>query len=137
DQFEKQFAGAIGARHAVSASSGTAALHLALLVQGIEANDEVIVPSLTFIAPANAVRYVGASPTFVDVDPTYWQLDPASVESFLRQRCERRGDAVENRQTGRRVTAILPVHLLGTPVNLEPIRNIAYEFGLRLIEDAT
>jgi perosamine synthetase len=137
DRFEEEFANAIGAKHAVSTSSGTAALHLALLAQGIELGDEVIMPSLTFIAPANAVRYVGAWPTFLDVDRNCWQLDPESVERFLRQGCDMRGDAVHNRHTGRRVTAILPVHLLGTPVNMGPMRELAREFGLRIIEDAT
>jgi perosamine synthetase len=137
DRFEEEFASAVGASHAVSTSSGTAALHLALIVQGIESGDEVIMPSLTFIAPANAVRYVGAWPTFVDVDRNYWQLDPDAVERFLRDRCDARSNGLYNRQTGRRVTAILPVHLLGTPVNMGPIRELAREFGLTVIEDAT
>lgn len=137
DQFESEFARAVGARHAVSASSGTAALHLAMIVQGVERDDEVLMPAISFIAPANAVRYVGAWPTFLDVDQNYFQLDPAQVDRFLRQRCEIRGGSVYNRTTGRRVTAILPVHILGTPVNLGPIRELAQEFGLRLIEDAT
>jgi perosamine synthetase len=137
DRFEGEFAEAVGARFAVSVTSGTAALHLSLVLSGIRRDEEVILPSLTFIAPANAVRYVGAWPTFVDVDPDYWQLDPAAVDRFLRRGCARVDGRLVNRKTGRAVSAILPVHLLGNPVDLDSIRGLAAEFDLQLIEDAT
>ena len=137
DRFEQDFAAAVDARFAVSVTSGTAALHLSLILAGVGADEEVILPSLTFIAPANAVRYVGAWPVFLDVDRDYWQLDPAAVERFLRTGCERKNGKVVNRATGRAVTAILPVHLLGNPVDLDAMRRLAIEFDLKLIEDAT
>src|SRR5690242_7014358 len=74
----------VGTPFAVATNSGTAALHVALLVAGVEPNDEVIVPDLTFIAPVNAIRYCGAYPVFTDVEPEYWQLDPDKVETFLK-----------------------------------------------------
>jgi perosamine synthetase len=137
DRFEREFADAVGARFAVSVTSGTAALHLALILSEVKADEEVILPSLTFIAPANAVRYVGAWPALLDVDPDYWQLDPLAVDRFLRRDCVRKAGKLVNRKTGRTVSAILPVHLLGHPVDLDAIRNLAAEFDLRLIEDAT
>src|SRR5947208_2864373 len=84
ERFERQFAATLGVTHAVATASGTAALHTALLVAGVRPGDEVVLPSLSFIAPANTVRYVGAWPTFVDVDPHYWQLDPSELRDFVR-----------------------------------------------------
>jgi perosamine synthetase len=137
DRFEREFAEAVAAKFAVSVTSGTAALHLALVLSGVQRDEEVVMPSLTFIAPANAVRYVGAWPAFIDVDPDYWQLDPAAVDRFLRRDCVRDSGKVVNRATGRTVTAILPVHLLGHPVDLDALRDLSSEFNLSLIEDAT
>ena len=137
DRFERTFAEAVGVRHAVAVASGTAALHVALLVSGIEPGVEVILPALTFIAPANAVRYTGAWPTFVDVEEEYAQIDPVQIEAFLREDCRVSQGAVWNRRTGRRVAAILPVDLLGHPCDLDRIQLLATEFGLAVIEDAT
>lgn len=135
--FEEEFAGAIGAAHAVAVSSGTAALHLSLLVVGVQPDDEVVLPSLTFIAPANAVRYVGAFPSFVDVDPDYWQLDPGALRTFLEQACHPGPNGPVNESTGRIVRAVIPVDILGHPADLDALRSIAIEFGLALVEDAT
>lgn len=137
DRFERAFAKAVGAPYAVACSSGTAALHVALVLAGVGQDDEVIVPALTFIAPANAVRYVGGWPVFVDVDPQYWQLDPAKVHQFLSEACTRQGGVTRNRVTGRRVAAILPVHLLGHPCDVDALAALARDFDLALIEDAT
>lgn len=137
DQFEREFGAALGVRHAVAMSSGTAALHIALLVSDVGPDEEVVVPTLTFIAPANAVRYIGAWPTFLDVDPEVWQLDPARLEAFLREDCDRTPSGVRNRRTGRLVTAVMPVDILGHPSPLQPILDLAAEFDLRVIEDAT
>lgn len=136
EDFEKRIAAAAGTKHAVATSTGTAAIHLALLVAGVRPGDEVIVPSLTFIAPANAVAYTGARPVFVGVDD-YWQLNPTSFASFLDERCEMRDGACVNVGTGRRVAAVLPVDLLGHPVDLDEIRRIAAAHALVVIEDAT
>ena len=138
DRFEREFAAAVGAPHAVAVASGTAALHVALQLAGVGAGDEVIMPSLTFIAPANSVRYLGAFPVFVDIDPAIWELDPAAVERFLRQECRRESDGrLVNRNTGRRVRALLPVDVLGHPADLDPLHTLAEEFGLTRVEDAT
>jgi len=137
DRFEKSVADAVGARCAVATVNGTAALHVALLVAGVEPGDEVLVSTLTFIAPANAIRYVGAWPVFVDAEPRTWQMDPDRVVEFLETGCERRDGELRNRATGRRVRAILPVHILGHPVDMDPIIEAARRFGLAVVEDAT
>lgn len=137
DRFEAAMARAVGTSHAVATQSGTAALHLALLVAGVEPDDEVLVSSLTFIAPANAIRYAGAWPVFVDAEPEYWQMDVAKAASFLETDCRWQDGALRNRTTGRRVRALLPVHILGHPVNMDPLRRLAQRYGLALIEDAT
>ena len=117
--------------------SGTSALHIAALVSGIGTGDEVISPAVTFIAPLNAMRYAGAWPAIVDVEPDFWQLDAREVRRFLVEDCERRGEALVNRHTGRRVRAIMPVDILGHPVDLDAIHALAEEFALAVIEDAT
>jgi perosamine synthetase len=137
ERFERAVADRVGARHAVATSSGTAALHVALLAAGVEADDEVLVSDLTFIAPANAIRYAGAWPVFVDAEATHWQIDPERVESFLRTRCRWRDRVLVNRETGRRVKAVLPVHILGHPAEMEALLRLAREHQLAVIEDAT
>lgn len=136
ERFESAVASWIGRRHAVAVSSGTAALHLALLAAGVEPDDEVIVPSLTFVAPANAVRYCGAWPVFVDADAATWQMDPQRLHEFVADRCRVEQDVLRNRRSGRRVRAVIPVHLLGHPCDMDPITEIARRHGLRVIEDA-
>jgi len=120
DRFEREFAAVCGTRHAVACSSGTTALHLALATLGARRGDEVIVPAMTFIATANAVRYCGATPVFVDIDPLTWCLDPQAV-----------ADAV-----GPRTVGIIPVHLLGHPADMDPLNAIAERHGLWVVEDA-
>lgn len=137
DRFEKTVAEYVGVEHAVAMVNGTSALHVALLVAGVEPNDEVLVSALTFIAPANAIRYVGAWPVFIDAEPDYWQIDPEKIAEFLEDGCAVRNGELWNRATGRRVKAIIPVHILGHPVDLEPIVEIARKFQLPVIEDAT
>lgn len=136
-RFERELAARVGLRHAVATVNGTAALHTALLVAGVRPGDEVLTSTLTFIAPANAVRYVGAWPVFVDAEPDYWQMNPALVEEFLVRGCIERDGSVFNRATGRRVAAILPVHILGHPVDMESILRLARQHGIPVIEDAT
>jgi perosamine synthetase len=137
DRFEKLTAEFVGAKYAVATVNGTASLHIALMLAGVEANDEVLVSTLTFIAPANAIRYVGAWPVFIDAEPNYWQMDPAKVIGFLENDCRWDGHVLVNKKTGRRVKAILPVHILGHPVDLDPILEVAAKFSLPVIEDAT
>jgi perosamine synthetase len=135
-RFEEALRDSCGAQAAVAVTSGTAAIHLALRMAGLQPDEEVVVPSLTFIAPANAVRQHLAWPVFVDVDPDTWQIDPAAVRRFLTTQCERREGRLVNISTGRPVVGIVPVHLLGHPVPLDELAAIAVEFDLFLVEDA-
>jgi perosamine synthetase len=137
ERFEQAVAGAVGARHAVATVNGTAALHIALLVAGVQPDDEVLVSTLSFIAPANAIRYVGAWPVFVDAEPAYWQIDPDKALDFLERHCEWREGALWNSTTRRRVRAVIPVHILGHPVDLEPLRDACRRYRITIIEDAT
>jgi perosamine synthetase len=137
DRFEQNVADFVGARFGVATVNGTAALHIALRVAGVEPGDEVLISTLTFIAPANAIRYAGAFPVFIDAEPEYWQMNPQRMSDFLQEGCHWRGDALYNRSTGRRVKAILPVHILGHSVDFEPIRDLARKYNLPIIEDST
>ena len=137
DRFEDMLADYVGTKHAVATVSGTAALHIALLVAGVQPDDEVLVPTLSFIAPANAIRYVGAWPVFFDAEPIYWQIDPEKVRDFLEKECRWQDGSLVNKTTGRRVKAILPVHILGHPCDIDPIREAAQKYDLAIIEDAT
>jgi perosamine synthetase len=119
-EFEKQFAEFVGAKHAIAVSSCTTALHLALVAAGIGAADEVLCPSLSFIATANSVRYVGATPVFVDIDPATFNIDPNRVEESITPRTR----------------AILVVHQIGLPAALTEILEIARRRNLMVIEDA-
>lgn len=119
-QFEDLFADYCGSRYAVAASSGTTALHLALLALGIGPGDEVIVPSLTFIATANAVTYTGAKAIFVDSETDTWNIDPKLIEKAITPNTK----------------AIIPVHLYGHPADMDPILEIARKYKLAVIEDA-
>lgn len=120
-EFEKKFTKYIGAKSAVSTQSGTAAIHIALYELGIRQDDEVIVPSLTFVATINPILYVGAKPVIVDIDPDTWNIDP----------CEIRRAITKNTK------AIIPVHLYGNPCDMDTITKLAKEYGLFIIEDAT
>lgn len=137
DRFESALAGYVGARHGVATVNGTAALHIALMLAGVEPDDEVLTSTVTFIAPANAIRYVGAWPVFMDADPQYWQMDPNKLTEFLDQECAWRDHALYNKTTGRRIKGILPVHVLGHPVDMDPILEAARKFDLKIIEDAS
>jgi perosamine synthetase len=97
----------------------------------------VVVSTLTFIAPANAVRYAGAWPVFIDAEPRFFQIDPAALTDFLENGCIWDGRILRNRRSGRRVRAILPVHILGHPADLDPILSVAEQYSLPVIEDAT
>ena len=120
-EFEERFARYIGAKRAVSTQSGTAALHMALYQLGIGEGDEVIAPSLTFIATINPILYVGAKPVIVDVDPITWNIDPQEIRKAITKKTK----------------AIIPVHLYGSVCNMDEIIEIARENKLSVIEDAT
>ncbi|QVL50151.1 MAG: aminotransferase class I/II-fold pyridoxal phosphate-dependent enzyme [Thiocapsa sp.] len=137
DRFEADLAACTGARHAVAVVNGTAALHVALLLAGVEANDEVIVPALTFVATANAVRYCGAVPHFADSDERTLGLAPDALRDWLRSIAEpAAGQGSINRLTGRRIRAVVPMHTFGHPCDLDGLLVVAREFRLTLVEDA-
>lgn len=135
-EFEQRFAVACGAKRAVACASGTAALHLALLGIGVGQGDLVILPDLTFIATANAVRYVGAIPVFMDVDPYTAHLSVSLLKDFLDTRCDITVTGTYDRQTGCRVAAIVPVHLLGHAADMKKIMALASKWNVPVIEDA-
>ena len=138
DRFEADLAARSGCAYAVATSSGTAALHIALLVAGVRPEDEVITSTLTFIASVNAIRYAGAVPVLVDADSRTWQMDLDLVEGFLNHGCVRGSDGrLINKRSGRPVTAILPVHVHGDPVDMERLGALAEAFGVVVMEDAT
>lgn len=136
DRFERIVAETVGVRHGVATMNGTSALHMALLIAGVEPDAEVIVPSLTFVACANAVRYCGAWPVFMDADPATWQMDPEKVRDFLTKECQWKEGGLLNRKTGRPIRAILPVHILGHPCDMDPLLELAHQHQLTVIEDA-
>ena len=136
DRFEQSIADFVGVDHAVATVNGTSALHTALLIAGVEPDDEVLVSTLTFVAPAAAIRYAGAWPVFMDAEPVHWQMDPDKVREFLETACVWRDGQLFNKTTGRRGKAVLPVHILGHPCDMDPIVEVARRFDLALIEDA-
>jgi perosamine synthetase len=136
-RFEREVAACARSSHGIAAVTGTAALHVALLIAGVEPDDEVIVSDLTFIAPANAISYVGAHPVLIDAEPAHWQIDAERVVAFLDNDCRWTSDGLRNKRTGRRVRAILPVHILGHPVEMDTILQAARKYELAVIEDAT
>ncbi len=119
-EFEEKFAKYIGVKHAVATSSGTTALHTALLAAGIKSGDEVITTPFTFAATSNSALYVGAKPVFVDIDPETYNIDPKKIEEAVTDKTK----------------AIIPVHLYGQPADMDPICKIAEEHDLVVIEDA-
>jgi perosamine synthetase len=137
ERFERALAAYVDKKHAVAIVNGTAALHIALIVAGIEPDDEVLIPSLTFIAPANAIRYANAWPVFIDVEPKHWQLDVQKLTDFLHNECEWKHGTLRNKTSGRRVRAILPVDILGHPCDMGPILEAAHKVDLKVVEDAT
>lgn len=134
-KFEELLVAASGAPFAVAMNSGTSALHIALIQAGVGLNDEVVMPAVTFVSPANAVRYCGAWPAFVDVRSDDWQMSAEETRSFLTNGCTATTTGLINRQTGRPIKAILLVHLLGGMGDVDAFAKLADEFGLFLIED--
>lgn len=137
DGFEAKLAETCGAGRAVAVVNGTAALHMALLLAGVEPNDEVIVPTLTFVATVNAVTYCGAVPHLVDSEMLTLGMDPDKLARRLERVGERRDGLLVNRETGRVIRAVVPMHTFGHPVDMDRLNAVAAQFGLPVIEDAT
>lgn len=136
NRFERDLADYTGAGYAVAVVNGTAALHLALLLAGVKVGDEVLIPSLTFIATANAVSYCGANPHFVDCEEKTLGLDPGKLKDYLKEISELRPEGCFNRRNGRRISAVVPMHTFGHPVDMDPLVELCQDYNLQLIEDA-
>ncbi len=134
--FEEHIKSVTGARNAVAMVNGTAALQMLLIAAGVKSGDEVITQTLTFAATAASIRHVGADPAFVDVDLTTLGMSPDSLHLYLEENGERNKDGVYNRNTGRRIAAVIPMHTFGHPVRIDEIVSICSEYGIQLIEDA-
>jgi perosamine synthetase len=136
DRFEDDLAAYTGARRAIAVVNGTAALHICLKLVGVEAGDEVLIPSLTFVATANAVVYCGATPHFVDCEERTLGLDPVALGHYLEEIAYIGAEGCVNRLTGRRIKAVVPMHAFGHPVDLDPLVEVCKRFRLELVEDA-
>jgi len=136
-QFEQMVAAFSGAKFGVAAVNGTAALHISLLLSGVKQNDYVILPNLTFVASANAIKYLGAEPILIDADPDMWQMDLDLLEEFLEKETDTAGDSLIYKKDGRRIAAIMPVHILGNMCDMDRFLAIVKKYPLPIVEDAT
>lgn len=136
DRFEEEIARICGTRFSVATVNGTAALEVALRVAGVVSGDEILMPSLTFVAGANAVHHLGAIPHFVDVDKRTLGIDPFELRSHLERISDRRSGSCYNKHTGRRLSAVVPMHVFGHPVNIDELETVAREYNLLVVEDA-
>jgi len=136
DRFEAELAAYTGAAYAIAVVNGTAALHIALRLAGVLPGDEVLVPTLTFIATANAVSYCGATPHFVDSSETDLGLDVAKLARYLTDTTEQAAGQCRNRITGKRIAAIVPMHTFGHPVDLAALLPLAAKYHIPVVEDA-
>ncbi|MES2719736.1 MAG: LegC family aminotransferase [Pseudomonadota bacterium] len=136
DRFEHDLATWTGARHVVAVVNGTAALQVALLISGVRSGDEVMIPSLSFVATANAVSHAGATPHFVDSSEETLGLCPLALSDYLADIIEQRNGQPCNRLTGRRISAIVPMHTFGHPVDMPALQAVAEKHGIVIVEDA-
>lgn len=136
DHFEEMIADFTGVKKAVAVVSGTAALQIALQLAGVKLGDEVLVPTLTFVATANAVVHCGAIPHFVDSEERTLGIDSYTLKDYLHKICKVNTDGCVNKNTGRRIKAIIPMHTFGHPVDLDPLMDVSREYKLEVIEDA-
>ena len=135
-EFEEAVAGFTGVKNAVATVNGTSALHVALLLAGVRAGDEVISQALTFIATCNSISYTGAMPVFVDVDLDTMGLSPEMLDAFLKRSAQKTPDGAVNRYSGRRIAACVPMHTFGFPCRIREIIEICSDWGIKVIEDA-
>lgn len=136
NRFEQMLCDYTGSAYAVASVNGTAALHICLLLAGVQAGDEVLVPAVTFIATANAVSYCNAIPHFVDVEHRTLGLDPNKLYDYLQEIIEFRGSVCYNRFTRRPIRAVVPMHTFGHPVDLDRLQEICERYHLVMVEDA-
>lgn len=136
DRFEEEIATYTGAKKAVVCVSGTNALHMAMMLVGVQRDDEVLTQALTFIATCNAISYIGAHPVFIDVDMETLGLSPKAVQTWLEKNAELKNNICYNKKTGRRVKACVPMHTFGHPVKIDELAQICNEWHIELVEDA-
>ena len=136
DRFENDMAAYAGCKKAVVCVSGTNALHMSMMLVGVERDDEVLTQALTFIATCNAISYIGAHPVFIDVDKSTMGLSPDKLKEWLVKNAEIKNGQCYNKNTGRRVKACVPMHTFGHPVRIEEIANLCEEYHIELVEDA-
>ncbi len=136
DEFEEKIADYVGANFAVATSSGTSALHVALLIANVTENDEVISQPLTFVATCNAISYCGASPIFIDIDKDTMGLSPSALHEFLEKNTSIKNQQCINNKTGRVIKACVPMHTFGQPCRIDEIKDICDRYYINLIEDA-
>ena len=136
-QFEQMVADFAGAKYGVAAVNGTAALHISLLLSGVKQHDYVILPNLTFVASANSIKYLGADPLLIDADPNLWQMDLDLLEEFLENETDEKDGYLFYIKDGRRIGAIMPVHILGNMCDMDRFLSIVKKYPLPIVEDAT
>ena len=136
ERFESDLVEYTGAKHAVAVVNGTCALQVALQLAGVQEDDEVLIPTLSFVATANAVHYCGAIPHFVDSEEETLGLDPEALEEWLQQIAEPTQGVFRNRQTGRRIRALVSMHAFGHPCEMKGLLKVAKDYRLKLVEDA-
>lgn len=136
DRFEADLVTYTGAKHAVAVVNGTAALHIALKLAGVKAGDEVLVPALTFVATANAVTYCGATPHFVDSELRTLGMDAGKLRNYLAVHTDQHAGSCVNRETGKPIRALVPMHTFGHPTDLDGLLALARDFNITLVEDA-
>ncbi|MBC7935293.1 MAG: LegC family aminotransferase [Rhizobacter sp.] len=137
DQFEKMTAEFAGTQYAVATSSGTTALHICLVMMGVDQNDYIITPNITFIATCNSIKYTGADPILIDADEKNWQMDLDLLQEFLENETEQKNGACHYKKDGRRIPVIMPVHVLGNICDLDRLLGLAQQYNLVVIEDST
>ncbi len=137
DQFEKMSAEFAGTKYAVATSSGTTALHICLVMMGVNSDDYVITPNITFIATCNSIKYTGANPIFIDTDAATWQMDLNLLEQFLTNETEQRNGVCHYKKDGKRIPVIMPVHVLGNMCDMDKLMALARQHNLTVIEDST
>jgi len=136
NKFEKLISERTGAKYVVAMSNGTSALRLSLHVMGVRPNDEVLIPPLSFVATANAISHLGAEPHFIDIEPKALGMCPLALEKRLIEISERNDNILFNKKTGRKISAVMPVHVFGLPSKIVEIKKICEKWNLPLVEDA-
>ena len=136
-QFENMVAEFAGCKYGVATSNGTAALQIALQLAGVQRNDYVIVPNVTFIASINSIKYTGADPILIDVDTATWQMDLALLEDFLKNETAEKNGTLVYKKDGRTIRCIMPVHVLGNICDMDLLVRLTDQYKLKMVEDST